>query len=123
MELSTILKQLREKKGIGQKELATMLNYSTGTVSNYENGVHAPSLDTLSALADYYGVTTDYLLGRTDHPNDTGIKIMEQHISRSYTVNDLLRFLLCLPESERQIFMAFIMSIERLLSTPRQPEK
>lgn len=121
MELSTILKQLREKKGIGQKELATMLNYSTGTVSNYENGVHTPNLATLSALADYYGVTTDYLLGRTDHPNSA--KIMEQHISKSYTVNDLLRFLRCLPESEKQIFMAFIMSIERLLSTPQQPKK
>ena len=109
MELSTILKQLRKERGIGQKELATALNYSIGTVSNYENGVHSPNLATLSALADYYGVTTDYLLGRVEHPYNT--EILKQCITEVYTVDDLLRFLHRLPESNRKSIVDFIMSM------------
>lgn len=109
MELSTILKQLRMKKGLGQKELAVALNYSVGTVSNYENGVHSPNLATLSSLADYYGVSTDYLLGRTDYPYSS--EILKQRISEAYTVDDLLRFLHRLPESNRKLLVDFIMSM------------
>lgn len=116
MELSSTLKRLREEKGIGQKELAAALNYSTGTISNYENGVHAPNLVTLSALADYYNVTTDYLLGRTDYPQHNSFN---QNISGSYTVKDLLGFLYRLPESDRKIFTVCMKRLEYLLGTPR----
>lgn len=121
MELSNVLRQLRESRGIGQKELADALNYSTSTVSNYENGVHFPNPDTLCALADYYGVTTDYLLGRKNHPYSE--KILEQHISEIYTVDDLLRLLYRLPDLNRQTLVDFIMSIENLLSVPLQAKK
>lgn len=114
MKLSSVLKHLREEKGIGQKELAAVLNYSPGTISNYENGIHAPNLATLSALADYYNVTTDYLLGRTDCPHEINLK---QHISGSYTVKDLLCLLHRLPESDRKIFVACIKRIECLMDT------
>lgn len=109
MELSTNLKQLRKQKGLGQKELAAALNYSIGTVSNYENGVHSPNLATLSALADYYGVTTDYLLGRMERPYSA--EILKQRISEVYTVDDLLSFLYRLPESNRKSVVNFIMSM------------
>ncbi len=64
----TILKQLRTEKGIYQKELADYLHVSIGTVSNYEQCIHSPNLDTLCKLADFYNVSVDYLLGRTDAP-------------------------------------------------------
>ena len=63
------LSQLRKERELGQKELAALLNMSIGTISNYENNVHAPDLATLCKLADFFQVTTDYLLGRTDEPN------------------------------------------------------
>ena len=60
-----ILTSLREERGIYQKELAAILKVSVGTVSNYENNIHFPDQDALLQLADYFGVTVDYLLGRT----------------------------------------------------------
>ena len=60
-----ILTSLREERGIYQKELAAILKVSVGTVSNYENNIHFPDQEALLQLADYFGVTVDYLLGRT----------------------------------------------------------
>ena len=62
-----ILTSLREERGIYQKELAAILKVSVGTVSNYENNLHFPDQDALLQLADYFGVTVDYLLGRTSY--------------------------------------------------------
>ena len=62
-----ILASLREERGIYQKELAGILKVSVGTISNYENNIHFPDQETLALIADYFGVTTDYLLGRTPY--------------------------------------------------------
>ena len=62
-----ILTSLREERGIYQKELAAILKVSVGTVSNYENNIHFPDQDALLQLADYFGVTVDYLLWRTSY--------------------------------------------------------
>ena len=67
MNLSERLTMLRKIKNVGQKVLASCLKVSVGTISNYENGVHQPDLNTLCKLAEYYGVTIDYLAGRNDH--------------------------------------------------------
>lgn len=88
MEVGEILTELRKERNLGQKELAAYLNLSTGTISNYENGVHSPDLHTLCKLADYFGVTTDYLLNRTDYRYD--LKKMNQHVSRDYKLSDVV---------------------------------
>ena len=62
-----ILTSLREERGIYQKELAAILKVSVGTGSNYDNNIHFPDQDALLQLADYFGVTVDYLLGRTSY--------------------------------------------------------
>ena len=59
-----LLAELRQDKGLTQKQLGRVLSVSTGTISNYENGVHYPDLEKLVQLADYFQVSTDYLLGR-----------------------------------------------------------
>ena len=59
-----LLAELRQDKGLTQKQLGRVLSVSTGTISNYENGVHYPDLEKLVALADYFQVSTDYLLAR-----------------------------------------------------------
>ncbi len=58
---------LRKQKNICQKELAIYLHVSISTISNYENDVHEPDLPTLVKLADYFDVSTDFLLGRTEY--------------------------------------------------------
>lgn len=60
------LKELRKEKSINQKELATLLKVSASTIGMYEQGRRDPDTNTLKFLADYFDVSTDYLLGRTD---------------------------------------------------------
>lgn len=61
------LKELREKKHISQVKLAMDLNMNQNTISRYECGVHEADYETLIKLADYFGVSIDYLLGRTEN--------------------------------------------------------
>jgi len=61
------LAELRKEMKMRQKDLAAHLNTSVSTVSNYENSVNAVDIETLNKLADFFDVTTDYLLGRTDY--------------------------------------------------------
>lgn len=61
-------KELRIKKGITQVRLAIDLNLSQNSVSRYENGERQADYATLIKFADYYNVSIDYLLGRTDKP-------------------------------------------------------
>lgn len=59
------LKRLRQSMHLSQKQLARLLRVDRSTISSYESGVRQPPLDTLSRIADVFGVSTDYLLGRT----------------------------------------------------------
>lgn len=65
------IKSLRTELGLNQPELATRLKVSKQTVSNWENGNRTPDNDMLIKIADYFNVSTDYLLGRTDNPKAT----------------------------------------------------
>lgn len=60
------IRQLREKNDLKQKDLAYLLDVSQNTYSQYETGVIAPSASVLMRLADFYGVSVDYLLDRTE---------------------------------------------------------
>lgn len=63
------IKRLRTLHGIKQADLAKMLKVSQAALSGYETGKFEAPLDTYIAIADYFGVTVDYLLGRTDIKN------------------------------------------------------
>ena len=63
------LKELRKKKGISQLRLATELNTTQNTISRYETGEREPGITELIKLADYFNVSVDYLIGRTENPN------------------------------------------------------
>lgn len=67
MDFGEKLYRLRIERGIYQKQLAAYLHVSVGTISNYENGVHSPDLKTLCKLANYFHVSADYLLDRTEY--------------------------------------------------------
>lgn len=63
------LATLREQRSLTQSELATLTNISRSRLSLYETDKREPDFDTLSRLSDFFDVTTDYLLGRSDTPN------------------------------------------------------
>lgn len=62
------LKDLREDRDLTQRVLADMLHISQNTYSQYENGVRQLPIEILIRLADYYHVSTDYILELTDNP-------------------------------------------------------
>lgn len=62
------LASLRKRKGLSQYALAERLNFSRGQLANYEQGKREPDYNTLQKIADFFEVSVDYLLGRTDKP-------------------------------------------------------
>lgn len=58
------LKELRQEKNIGQVELAAQIGVSKGIISLWEQGKREPTLSSLVAIADYFSITIDYLIGR-----------------------------------------------------------
>ena len=63
------LKYLRNLRGLSQMELAKQLKISKSSVNMYERCEREPGLETLEAIADYFNVDLDYLLGKTDFTN------------------------------------------------------
>ena len=62
------LKELRIAKNKTQLQVQMDTGIEQALLSKYENGVRIPPTDTLMILADYYGVSMDYIMGRTDQP-------------------------------------------------------
>lgn len=63
------LRELREAKGLTQLQLAENLEIGRVSVSNYENGDRTPDIDLIIKFADFFDVSTDYLLGRSEFKN------------------------------------------------------
>lgn len=61
-----ILKELRKQKSLSQTDLSKMIGVSVQAYQKYEYGTAEPTFDSLCKLADFYNVTTDYLLGRKE---------------------------------------------------------
>lgn len=71
-KLASRLKALRKEKGLTQEDLARLVGGVTRqAVANWEAGHREPDHATLTTLANIFGVTTDYLLGRTDDPHSS----------------------------------------------------
>ena len=64
-EFSRTLSLLRQEKGVSQRTAATALGISQALLSHYENGIREPGLPFVVRACDYYGVSADFLLGRT----------------------------------------------------------
>ncbi len=64
------LKDLREDRDLNQTQIAELLFTSQTVYSRYERGVRTIPVEHLLILADFYGVTTDYILGRTNNKNE-----------------------------------------------------
>lgn len=66
---SNRLKLLRSSKGLTQSQLAEILGLSNKSISVYEKGTSMPNMDVLCKIADYFGVSIDYLIGRSNSVN------------------------------------------------------
>ena len=64
-DFPSILSRLRREKHVNQRTAAAALNISQALLSHYENGLREPGFDFVNSACTYYGVSADYLLGRT----------------------------------------------------------
>lgn len=67
MNIGEIIAELRMDKDMKQEDLAAILNISRSTLANWESRNRRIDIETLVVIADYFGVSCDYLLGRTKH--------------------------------------------------------
>lgn len=92
------LKNARNRIKLTQEELATKVNTTKATISNYENGYSSPSNDMLILLSDVLNVSTDYLLGRSNTPT-----MSEHQEFEAFTTNpELERWYKDLPNSDEE---------------------
>ena len=77
-----VMKLLRKERGLRQKEAADQLGVAQALLSHYENGKRECGLDFLVTAADFYGVSVDYILGRTSSRN--GTVVSEEEIGRAH---------------------------------------
>jgi transcriptional regulator with XRE-family HTH domain len=67
MKFAQILKELRQEASLTQKELAQNIKVSSAIIGFWENGINEPTAAAIIAVAEFFGVTTDYLLGLDDY--------------------------------------------------------
>ncbi len=82
-----VMKLLRKERGLRQKEAADQLGIAQALLSHYENGKRECGLDFLVHAANFYGVSVDYILGRTSSRNGTVVseeELPESTVSESY---------------------------------------
>lgn len=78
------LKELRMQRDLSQKEFAAIMGVAQNTVSNWENGNRLLDAESIIKIADFFGCSTDYLLGRVDHPRLEIIKAPPESGAQEY---------------------------------------
>ena len=106
MDFGEKLYRLRVERGIYQKQLAVYLHVSVGTISNYENGVHYPDLRTLCRLANFFQVSADYLLDRTQYVSP--IDDLNRELVDRYTASDIISIIIELTQESRQDLIKYL---------------
>ena len=69
MTIGDSFKRFRKERGLTQQQVANALNMQKQSWQRYEQGRVVPAATVIINLADFFNVSTDYLLGRTDNPN------------------------------------------------------
>ena len=88
-ELKIMLRNLRENKKLTRKELSELTKASHDQIYNWETGRGEPDASMLSRLAEFFCVSTDYLLGRVDNPTDELVPVTTEPLDPNATyMND-----------------------------------
>lgn len=101
MEIGHEIAKLREKKGISQKELATILNVSPGAVALWEVNKRCPSLESLVNIADYFNTSmdvffindrknSDFVPFKIEHKSSQGLRLLDLFESMNEESQDIL---------------------------------
>lgn len=110
-----VYKQLRKNKKITQVELSKILNVQQTTVSKWEVGRAVPDYPTLSKIAEFYGVTTDYLLGLENKSGETKLAVTPNSVYEQPTAEEwhLLKQLREFDEFDRELVVSQIETLSK----------
>lgn len=103
------LTNLRENRGLQKKQLADILNVSISCISQYEKGSSMPGYDILLAMARYFNVTVDYLLGNEDATKR--YQLGEEFVS-GVTYHSLLNCCAHVPEKNRALLVKLVDALQ-----------
>lgn len=115
------LKRLRESKGLTKRELCEKTGISERAYLTYEYGEREPKISVVEKLADFYGVTTDYILER-----DTSLTSFEEIISKmneNSNTMDVIEMYGQLPENVQQAIIDFMSSLLEKQNAEELPKK
>ncbi|MBW5448397.1 helix-turn-helix domain-containing protein [Cohnella sp. CFH 77786] len=110
MNIGSRIASLRDQRGWTQEELASSLGISRAALSHYEKNRREPDTETLSKVADLFGVSIDYLVGRTELPNGT-------------VDPDVRRFLDEVELSDAELLERFSLTIDGRKLTPEEARR
>ena len=103
MKFGDILSELREDRGLTQIELSKQLHISNSSISAYENGTRLPSIDILLNLAEFFDVTTDYLLGQTTDSVSPSL-LKKEYINGASMASIIKKMLALTPEQRNSLY-------------------
>lgn len=101
-----MLAELRQDRGMTQKELAEKMHLASSSISNYETGQRSPGAEFICMAADLFGVSADYILGRSD--TNLPLDVMNQIYCRDEKVCCILDKLLSLDEPRRDAIVRLL---------------
>lgn len=117
-----ILKELRLDKNLSQQDVADILEVSARAYQKYEYGTAEPNFDNLSKLADFYGVSTDYLLGREPAPPPADAMEL-LGLEKSVDDDEFIRLYNELPDYAKQIFVDVMTKLSRAVEQPKSQSR
>lgn len=101
---------LREKRGLTQEELSNKIGISRAALSHYETNRREPDYETINKIANYFNVTVDYLLGRTDQP-------------QTVLDHDVREFVEHLDLTDESILKKFSLTVDGRILTPEEAKR
>ena len=112
MIMESRIKTLREKRGLIQERLAAEVGITQQMLSKYERDISVIKVDILKKLAEYFNVTTDYLLGMSDTKRDLSCEVkMNDSLDKYY---DLIEVYKRLDEYDQEMIWSIIQTVGRL---------
>ena len=115
------LQKLRKMRNLTQEEMADILEVSLSSYQKYERDAIMPSYDTLIKLADFYGVTTDYLLGRNTE-DQSAVEKLAGEFNMTALEKEILEGYVNLPKEMRGDLMEFLRkAVENVMEENEKP--
>ncbi len=105
------IKELRLRSHLTQKELAKALYISPGAISQYEQGKILPSRETLERMANYFSVSTDYLMGCS--ANEDMERLMNEEYCRGVKTSDFLKLCISLDPPQREALQTIVSALAK----------